>query len=66
MSAVNLRLNFSSKLNSQKRRLVHEVGEENKLVHKIVGEGNAEEARLVLLTVSTQVESWVSNYSRLS
>ena len=39
MCAVHLRFNFSSKLNLHKRRLVHEVGEENKLVHKIVGEG---------------------------
>jgi len=31
--------NFSSELNSYERRLVHELGEENKLVHESVGEG---------------------------
>jgi hypothetical protein len=38
VSAVFLRFNFSSTLNSHKRRLVHKVGE--KLVHNIVGEVN--------------------------
>jgi len=31
--------NFSSELNSYERRLVHELGEKNKLVHESVGEG---------------------------
>jgi len=31
--------NFSSELNSYERRLVHELGEENELVHESVGEG---------------------------
>ena len=39
MSAGILRFNFSSKLNSHKRRLVNKVGEK-KLVHNIVGEVN--------------------------
>eukprot|EP00092_Neocalanus_flemingeri_P015084 GFUD01016295.1.p1 GENE.GFUD01016295.1~~GFUD01016295.1.p1 ORF type:complete len:986 (-),score=401.27 GFUD01016295.1:749-3706(-) len=38
--------NFSSDLNSYERRLVHELGEENMLVHESVGEGRDRRIRL--------------------
>jgi len=50
-------LNFSPELNSYERRLVHELGEEHKLVHESVGEGRERHIKVTKPSVSDEINA---------